>query len=367
MATTTTADRAAFRTALRAFLAQHSNQHAVRRLIGTPTHHDPVVWAQLVDQLGIAGLIVPEELGGQDLSFAELAIALEESGRSLLSGPFLGSAVLSTVALLSVGDRGAVASLLRELAEGETVAALAVDDLDTAVVRAVPEGSAWRLSGTKTRVFDAQIADQLLVVADTSGTPTLFVVPASCEEVLVTTLDGMDLSRPLTRVEFAGASAQLLDADFAPGLDRTLDLAAIAVSAELVGVAERSLEIAVQYAKDRIQFGRTIGNFQAIKHLLADSLALVEQMRAAVEMASADAGAATPEQLRDLASVVKAYCSDAASTVAENLIQVLGGIGYTWEHPAHLYLRRAKTLGALFGDAAAHRDRLAADLGLIPA
>ena len=363
MTTTTVAEREDLRAAIRGFLADRLPESTVRELIDTETGVDARSWTQLAGELGLAGLLVPEQHGGQGLSTVELGIALQESGRALLGAPFLGSAVLATWALVVSGDDAAATGLLPGLADGSTVAALGIDDDPQSPVRAVPDGDGWRLTGAKRHVVDVAAADTFLVTAEVDGGVGLFVLPAAGDGVDVEQTASLDLTRRLGRVRLADVPAQRVGTEFTAGLASVRELGAFACAAEQAGIAGRCLEIAVEYARTREQFGKPIGSFQAIKHQLAEHLARVEQMRAAVTAAAAEL-AASPGSAREIVSVVKAYCGDAGTTVAEGLIDTLGGIGFTWEHVAHLYLRRMKTLAYLFGSPSEHRARLAADLGL---
>jgi alkylation response protein AidB-like acyl-CoA dehydrogenase len=362
MTTTTVSEREDLRAAIRGFLADRLPESTVRELIDTETGVDPRSWTQLAGELGLAGLLVPEEHGGQGLSTVELGIALQESGRALLGGPFLGSAVLATRALVASGDDAVAKGLFPGLADGSTIGALGIDDDPQAPVRAVPAGDGWRLTGAKLHVVDVAAADTLLVTAEVDGELGLFVLPASGAGVTVEQTASLDLTRRLGVVRLADAPAQRCGTDFTAGLESVRELGAFACAAEQAGIAGRCLEIAVEYARTREQFGKPIGSFQAIKHQLAEHLARVEQMRAAVNAAAVELAAGG--SAREIVSVVKAYCGDAGTAVAEGLIDTLGGIGFTWEHVAHLYLRRMKTLAYLFGSPSEHRARLAAELGL---
>jgi alkylation response protein AidB-like acyl-CoA dehydrogenase len=369
---TTAADREQFRKGIRSFLEQRSAEAEVRRLIEDPLGYDPSVWAQLSDQLGLPGVLIAEADGGQGLSYVELALALEESGRTLLSAPLLSSSALATAALLIV-EAPDTGDVLGKLASGSLIATVAIDDVAGAPVQAAEhaagEAGGWQLTGAKTRVLDGQLAGLFLVTASHGSGTGLFAVSADATGLTRTELKVLDLTRRQSRLDFDGTPARLIAADFGAGLRRFESIAAILVSAEILGAAARALEIAVEYAQTREQFGAKIGSFQAIKHLLADQLASVEQMRAAVTsgVRTASSDTATDADLTEVASVVKAYCSEFGPVVVESLIQVLGGIGYTWEHPAHLYLRRVRTLGVLYGDAAQHRRQLAVLFGLISA
>jgi alkylation response protein AidB-like acyl-CoA dehydrogenase len=363
---TTAEERQQFRDTVRGFLDRHSPEAEVRRLIDDPVGFDREMWQQLTEGLGLSALLVPESVGGHGLSVVEMAVVLEETGRSLVCAPIFGSAAVATAALLQCADQTAVRPVLQRLAAGTALAALAVDDASGRSTGARDTAEGWRLTGARTHVLDAHIADVLLVPVAIEGKVLLFAVDARAEGVTARPLSVLDRTRRQFRVDLADAPAQLLDGDFGQGLGASLDIAAIMACAELLGVASRCLELGVQYALNREQFGRRIGSFQAIKHLLADCLSAVEQMRAAVGAAAEVASSGgDPADLDEIASVVKSYCSEAAPRVAETLIQVLGGIGFTWEHPAHLYLRRAKSLEVMFGNAAEHRSRLARELGLV--
>ncbi|KIF66827.1 hypothetical protein HY68_33715 [Streptomyces sp. AcH 505] len=367
MQTTTPDEREEFRGVVRGFLDQWSTEAEVRRLAADPAGHDPEVWRKLTGELGLGAVLVPESAGGQGLSPAEMAVVLEETGRALLCAPVLTSAAVATATLLQVPDGALSGPILAALASG-AVATLASDDVPGHTATAAESASGWRLNGAKTRVPDAHIAGRLLVPVTTGSTIRLFAVDTTETAPGITPLAVLDTTRKQFRVDFADTPAQLLAEDFGPGLRAALDTAAIMACAELLGAADKCLELAVAYALDREQFGKPIGSFQAVKHLLADCLAAVEQMRAAVGAAAALAGTGSdPAELAELASVVKSYCSDAAPKVAETLIQVLGGIGFTWEHPAHLYLRRIKSLEVMYGSATEHRTRLARALDLVTA
>jgi alkylation response protein AidB-like acyl-CoA dehydrogenase len=365
MAQTATADDAEFRGAVRGFLAKTSPESQVRRLIDDDLGYDPAVWRRLAAELGIQGLLIPEVYGGQELTAGELVVVLEETGRALLCAPLLASAVLATQALLEAADDAAAKRYLPPLADGSTIATLALDDMAGTRTTAVEADGGWLLDGAKTRVSDAQAADLLLVVADAGGEAGLFALPTDAPGLELTRLDTLDLTRRQYAARLRRTPASRVGGRYDAAAGRLAAFGAIAAAAEQVGVAARTLEIAVDYARTREQFGRPIGSFQAVKHLCAEMFVLAECARAAVTDA-ATATVETPEQWLQAAAVAKVYCSMAATTNAENLIQILGGIGYTWEHVAHLYLRRAKTLEFLFGDPATQRATLALHLGLTP-
>jgi alkylation response protein AidB-like acyl-CoA dehydrogenase len=366
------AERDELHDAVRSFFDRTHSEAQTRTLIEGDLGYDPAVWSRLGNELALPGVLIPESLGGQGFSPAEAVLGLEEAGRTLSGLPLLSSSVLATWALLQADDVLAAGGLLAELAAGRTIAAIGLDaarDNPPIALPGVGESEGWTLDGVVTNVIGGHLADTVLVVALVYGhgegevSTGLFAVSAGTPGLEVEVLPGLDLTRPLARITMSSVPARRIGTDFADAAASTRNFAAIAACAELLGIAERCLELGVEYAKTREQFGQLIGSFQAVKHLLADALANVEQMRGAVATAAA-AITETPEELDELASVVKAFCSDAGPRTAETLIQVLGGIGFTWEHVAHLYLRRAKTLEFLFGDAAFHRDRLARRLGL---
>jgi len=367
-----TAEQRELREAVRRFLAERAPLARVRELMETTDGTDPDVWRQAGTQLGLAGIAVPEEYGGAGFSFAEQAIVLEELGAALFTGPYLASAVLAATALLAGDDTEAKKDLLPGIAAGETIATLAVteDDgsWDPASIRlAATQNRGWHLDGHKSFVLDGHSADLILAVAatETDGKLSLFAVNADAVGLTRRALPTLDQTRKLARLAFDGTPARLVgEAGTARAvLDRTFDVAAIALAAEQLGGAQRALDMAVAYAKVRHQFGRPIGSFQAIKHRCADLLLEVESLRSAVGYAAAAVAAGSTE-VPVLAPLLKAYASEVYSHVAGENIQIHGGIGFTWEHDAHLYLKRAKASELFLGDGAYHRELLAARIGL---
>ncbi|MBL7495055.1 acyl-CoA dehydrogenase family protein [Frankia sp. CNm7] len=367
-----TEERRELRRAVRAFLDAASPETEVRRLMETPAGYDPEVWSRLAGELGLVGLVIPEELGGAGASFVELAVVVEEMGRRLLCAPYLSTAVMAAAALLRSGDAAAQKAWLPGIAAGETLATLALAedagrwDAAGVTTTARPAGDGWTLTGAKSYVLDGHTADLLLVAARTDEGVSLFAVPAGAQGLVRAPLRTLDQTRRLARVELAGVPATLVGADGAgwPVVEHVLDLAAVALAAEQAGGAAVALDMAVQYAKDRVQFGRPIGSFQAIKHRCADMLLEVESARSAAHYAAWCAAVGDEAELAKAAAIAKAYCSDAYLRVAADTIQVHGGIGFTWEHPAHLYFKRAKADALLFGAPAAWRGRLADRIGL---
>jgi alkylation response protein AidB-like acyl-CoA dehydrogenase len=366
-----TAEQEELRASVRRFLADRVPITAVRELMESADGGDPAVWATAGQQLGLQGLAIPEEYGGSGFSFAEQAIVLEELGASLYGGPYLASAVLAANALLHSGDEAAKQAYLPGIASGELIATLAFTEDDgsweASATRLTAASSAggWALSGHKSFVLDGHTAGLILVVGRTDAGLSLFAVQSDADGLGRTALPTLDQTRKLARLEFDAVPAALVGADGAAEavLASTLDIAAVAQAAEQLGGAQRALDMAVEYAKVRHQFGRPIGSFQAIKHRCADLLLEVESLRSAVQYAAA-AVAEDSAEVPVVAALVKAYASDVYFHVAAENIQIHGGIGFTWEHDAHLYFKRAKASELFLGDATLHRERLAARIGL---
>ncbi|MGH3250830.1 MAG: acyl-CoA dehydrogenase family protein [Trebonia sp.] len=366
-----TAEQDELRDSVRRFLTDRAPLPRVRELMETDDGIDRAVWEQAGAQLGLLGLAIPEEYGGSGFTFAEQAIVLEELGAALYGGPYLASGVLAATALLASPDDGARRDLLPGIASGETIATLAFteDDgsWDPAAVRltATATGDGWRLDGHKSFVLDGASAGLILVLAVADGAPSLFAVEAGAAGLAPAVLPTLDQTRKLARLEFDGVAGRLIGSPGAAAavMDRVLDVAAIALAAEQLGGAQRALDMAVDYSKVRHQFGRPIGSFQALKHRMADLLLEVESLRSAVNYAAAAVSDGS-EEVPVVASLLKAYASETYFHVAAENIQIHGGIGFTWEHDAHLYLKRAKSSELFLGDATYHRDRLADRINL---
>ncbi len=359
------------RRAVRRFLEDKSPSSEVRRLMETTDGYDPAVWAQMANQLGLQSLTIPEEHGGAGFGYIELVVVLEEMGRALLCAPYFSTVALATNALLASGDTAAQAGYLPGIASGETMATLAYTedsgrwDLDGITLEASPGEDGWTLSGVKSYVLDGHTASLVLVAARTGGGVSLFAVAGDAPGLQATPLATMDQTRKQARLEFSAVPARLVGAEGAAGpvLRKTLDLAAVALAAEQVGGAQRVLEMSVDYAKTRVQFGRPIGSFQAIKHKCADMLLEVESAKSAAYYA-AWAAAEDNDELPVTACLAKAYCSEAYFHAAAENIQIHGGIGFTWEHDAHLYFKRAKSSELILGDPTYHRELLAQRIGI---
>jgi alkylation response protein AidB-like acyl-CoA dehydrogenase len=374
MALIATDEQDALRDVMRAFLEKYSSESAVRVAMDGATGHDATAWRTAAEQIGIQALTIPEAMGGGGYGFEELAVVMEEAGRTLFPAPLLSTAVLATGVLVGVGDSTAREYLAR-IATGELIATVAVSEArlhwDPTDITTIAERSGvagWVLSGTKPYVLDGAQAGLILVAARTAAGVSLFAVQAGTEGtegLSVDPLEAMDQTRRLATMSLHRTPATLLGDDgsgwetLCPVYDRAL----AALACEQVGGAQAVLEMTVEYLNVRHQFGRPIGSFQAIKHRCADLLVEVESARSAAAYAST-AVAAGADDASLAASIAKVYCSQAFYHVAAESIQMHGGIGFTWEHPAHLYFKRAKSSEALFGWPAHHRDRIAALIGL---
>lgn len=360
-----TDEHEAFRASVRGFLADQCPLADVRRLMDSEQGYAPAVWAALADQLGIQGLVVPEEHGGSGYGFVELAVALEETGRALLPAPLLGT-VLAAMAIMCSADTEAAKRYLPGIASGETTAALAIADdsarwppADDAVVCS-SGGDGLVLDGHRSYVVDGLAASVIVTAAHSAAGVQLYVVDA--QRTTRTALPVMDQTRRLARVEFAGTPAVGLEGSDAATLSDVLDLARLALAAEQLGAARRCLELTVDYAKTRRQFGRPIGSFQAIKHQLADVALDVENATSAVRYAAVCVAAKAPD-LPTVSPLTGAHCSQTFTRAAGAMLQLHGGIGFTWEHDTHLFLKRAKSSELLLGSPTYLRELLAQRAG----
>ena len=359
------------RRTVRAFLDQKSPETEVRRLMDTTDGYDTAVWKQMGEQMGLQGLIVPEEFGGSGFTYVELGVVLEEMGRSLLCAPFFSTVALAANALIHSGDDAAKKTHLPGIASGETIATVAFTEpsgkWDEAGITlpAKKSGDSWTLTGAKSFVLDGHTASLIIVAARTGKGVSLFAVDGQAKGLTRTALSTMDQTRKQAKLEFTATPATLIGVEGKGWdvLNRVLDLAAVALAAEQVGGAQKVLDMAVEYAKVRVQFGRPIGSFQAIKHKCADMLLEVESAKSAAYYAMWCA-AELNDELPSVASLAKAYCSEAYFHATAENIQIHGGIGFTWEHPAHLYFKRAKSSELLFGDPSYHRELLAQRIGI---
>ncbi|MFI8091684.1 acyl-CoA dehydrogenase family protein [Streptomyces sp. NPDC086080] len=338
----------ALRAAVRALLADHCDAAGVIARTESDAPHDIKLWKALTDGMGLAGLLVPEELDGQGATHREAAVVLEELGRAVAPVPYLTSAVVATEALLACGAD----DLLTGLASATEIGALAVGlhTAPDAAFRTVRlENGA--LHGELTGIADAAVADVLLVPADDGG---LYAIAAA--HATITPQVSLDLTRPLAAVTLDGAPGRRLG-DAEPAVRRALRAGAGLLASEQLGLADWTLTETVRYLKERKQFNRPVGGFQALKHRLAQLWLDVAGLRAAARNA---ADALTAGADADIAvTVAQAYAAPVAVRAAEEALQLHGGIGMTWEHPVHLYLKRAKADSIAYGTAGAHREALA--------
>ena len=366
-----TEEQEELRKTVRAFLDAKSPETAVRTQMETDTGFDTAVWEQMGSQMGLMGLHIPEEFGGMGFSYVELGVVLEEMGRALLCAPYFSTVVLAANALLQSDDDAAKKKYLPGIASGETIATLASTEpsgkWDEAGITMTASGSGGKftLDGTKMFVIDGHTASLIIVAARSKKGVSLFAVDGDAKGLVRTALNTMDQTRKQAKLEFKGVEAELIGTEGKGWevLSRVFDLAAVALAAEQVGGAQKVLDMAVEYAKVRVQFGRPIGSFQAIKHKCADMLLEVESARSAAYYAMWCASQLNDE-LPSVASLAKSYCSEAYFHAAAENIQIHGGIGFTWEHPAHLYFKRAKSSELLYGDPTYHRELLAQRIGI---
>ncbi|ORV49058.1 hypothetical protein AWC05_02475 [Mycobacterium florentinum] len=339
------AEQEQLRSTLRRFLDKESSPLRVFEHI--EAGFDRKIWATLTEQIGLTAILIPQHYGGMGGTPTDLAVVFEEAGAALLCAPYFSTIVQGTNALLLSGDDAACADYLPGIAGGRTVVTLACDpaagDPLQAAAIATQRAGAWRVSGARLVAFDAMEADLLLVIAAHDGAPSLFAIEASALGLHRQALHTLDLTRRQGKIELRDVPARLVGE---PGtgralLSRLIDLAACAQAAEQVGGAARCLADAVAYSKQRFQFGRPIASFQAVKHICADLLIDLEFGRSAAEYA-AWAAQEEPGQLPQAAAMARIWCSRMFVRVAEETLQLYGGLGVTWEHHAHLYLRRAK-------------------------
>lgn len=362
------------RSAVRAFLEEVSPPSEVRRVMESTDGFDRTVWKRLSSDLGLQGMQVPARYGGRGRSYRDVLVAFEETGRALLCAPLLSTVALAVNTVVASGDEQLKSELLPQIASGDTVATVAFTedngrwDDGGVTTTAARRGDNWFLNGQKSFVLDGQSADVFIVAARMGDGISLFEVDAEAVGLTRRALPTMDQTRRLARIELAGTRARLVGRKGGgwDALSRALDLTVIALAAEQVGGAQRCLEMAVEHAKRREQFGRAIGGFQAVKHLCADMLVALESARSAVAYASGVAAASDgpATELPMAAALAKASCSEAYLSIAEANVQIHGATGCTWDHDAHLYLKRAKSSELLFGDAMFFRSRLAGYLGV---
>lgn len=352
------------RESVRAFLTDVASDNSVRRDMETDRGWSPEVWSRLCKELELPTLAVPETHGGSGAGLVELGVVLGEAGRSLLCAPLL-STCLAIQALLRTSPDGHVA----ELAAGRCTGTLAFrepgSDWGAAPqTRATVSVNGWRITGTKNWVLDGNTAELLVVSASTAAGTSLFLVESGHGGVKTVAKETIDPTRRVAAVTFDAAPATLLEGDGAALIPSILETATILLAAEQVGVAERCLGMATEYVCQRTQFGRPVGSFQAVKHKLASVLLEVEAARAAALYAAYAADRCLHDERGEAAAIAGVTCSEAALLAASENVQLHGGIGMTWEHPAHLFLKRATVSRMLLRTPQIRLEHLATMAGL---
>lgn len=354
---------------VRQLVAESSGSEDVRRAMDSESGYDPELWAQL-GEMGLVGLVVPEEWGGAGAGHRERAVVLEELGKGVVPSPYLASAVQATDALLAIGDEDASRQYLPDMAQGNLIATIAVAEAEDAwpttggATVASVDGDSWRLSGRKTRVLSGDVAGLFLVYASTEQGPAWFAVDRQAPGLTSRPQTSLDPTRRFVRLDLDQAPARRLEANHArQALGLVRDLSTVAIAAEQVGGHERALSMTVEYAKVRVQFGRLIGSYQAVKHGLVDAYCDLELAQSLVRYASWAADEAT-EELPAAAAAAGVFVGKAYFEAAGAAIQYHGGIGFTWEHDAHLYFKRAKSTQLLNGSSAEQESRLADALAI---
>jgi alkylation response protein AidB-like acyl-CoA dehydrogenase len=365
------------RDAAKRFLADNCPTTFVRKMMAHDTAHDEGFWKKLVG-LGWPALLIPEQYGGQGGSFLDMTVVIEEAGKALLPGPFFTSALLAAPIALEGGDEELKKNILPRMAKGEFIGTVAIAeaagrfDAGGVEMRAQKKGTNYVLTGEKFFVPDAHVANGMAVAVRTeaSSNPeqgiSILLVPNNAKGLTVTQLKTVDMTRRLCHVKFDNvsvASTNLLGKENQgwPILRRTLDIATAALAAEMVGTAQKALDLSVDYAKTRVQFGKPIGSFQAVKHKCVDMMVAVENARSLTYYACWTVDERVPEAATAV-PMAKAYASDMAKNVTSEAIQVHGGIGFTWEHDMHLFHRRALAGEANLGNAPIHRETVARSL-----
>ncbi len=365
------------RDAAKRFLADNCPTTFVRKMMAHPTAHDQDFWKKIVG-LGWPALLIPEQYGGQGGTFLDMTVVIEEAGKALIPGPFFTEALLAVPLTVEGGSEELKNNILPRMAKGEFIGTLALAeasgrfDAGGIEMKAQKKGSEYVITGEKLFVPDAHVANGMAVAVRTGSGPnpeegvTILLVATDAKGVTITQLKTVDMTRRLCHVKFDNvtvAAANILGKQNQgwPILRRTLDIATAALSAEMVGTAQKALDMSVEYAKTRVQFGKPIGSFQAVKHKCVDMMVAVENARSLTYYACWTVNERVPEASTAV-PMAKAYASDMAKNVTSEAIQVHGGIGFTWEHDMHLYHRRALAGEANFGNAPIHRETVARSL-----
>lgn len=367
------------RSIARSFLEEASGPEQIRSAMESPLGYDEGTWKQIATELAWPCIHIPEAYGGLGLGQVDLAILLEACGEALLCAPFYSTVGLAANAILEIGTEQQKTRLLPEIAEGLTTATLAhaekAGSWDPADIEstATPDGDGYLLNGHKHWVVDGHSSQLVLIVARSPGSQgeeglSVFTVSGEAAGMTRQAIVTMDQTRRMAEIELTNVRVEAEAClgpvgEAGPGLRRTLDLAAIALAAEQVGGAQRCLDMAVAYAKERVQFGRPIGSFQSIKHKCADMMLAVETARSALYYAACIASDSS-DDLSTNASLAKAWCSEAYFQCASDNIQIHGGVGFTWEYDPHLHFKRARAGESWLGDPNYHRERVAKAIGL---
>lgn len=358
MQTMYTEEQEQLREVVSRFLQAKSTAVDVRRLMASSEGYDVAVWQQLCGEVGLAGTHIPEEYGGVGFGPVELGIVAEEMGRHLYCGPFFASSVMAGYALLNGATEACKSAILPDIASGAQIATLVLDNLNNPgeVGSALKATKEHVVSGIASIVVDAHIADLLIVVASTPDGLGLYLVNAGSQGLSITPQEALDPTRKLSRVSFAEVRAERIGWLTEELLNRTWDQICSVLAHEMIGGAQQLFESTLEYTKVRVQFGRPIGSFQALKHRCADLLMELEFAKAAIHHAAFCLAASDGEPYA--ASMAKAMASDTYMETARAGVQLRGGIGFTWEEDTHLWYKRAKSSEVFMGSAHMHRERM---------
>lgn len=375
-----TEEQKMIRDTAQAFLAEVSSSNAIRSAMDTEQGFDPQIWQRICEEMYWQAIHIPEEYGGMGLGYVDLVVMLEQMGRYLLCSPFFSTVCLASNALIVAGTDEQKQQYLTQICEGSLTATLAYTSKngqwDATGVQGIvtAQGDDYVLNGTYRYVLDGHTAQLLIVAARSEGSEgeqgiSLFAIDSDTLGVKRTWLPTMDQTRKQAEIVFDNvrvSSSQLMgeENNAWPQLNKVLQLAAIAIAAEQVGGSQQVLDLTVEYTKERVQFGRPIAGFQAVKHQAADMMLRTEVARSAVYYAACVAeealsGGLLADELGEAASVAKSYCSEGYFKNAGDALQLHGGVGFTWEYDVHLYFKRAKSSELFLGDAAYHREHVA--------
>lgn len=366
-----TPDQQMIREEAQRFLREKSSSEAVRRVIDTGASHDPQLWAGISRELGWCAMAIPEEFGGLGLGATEVAILMELTGARLACVPFWSTVCLAAPLLQSAGSEAAKTKYLGAIAAGEMAATVAYADLSvadpaaTVAVKATRTGGGYRLDGKVAQVIDVEVADVVLVPVELEdGTTALFALSRDAGQT-VTPLKVLDGTRPIAALELAlevSAESRVDDRGVsADQFQQALAFANLGLAAEQLGAAQSVLDVTLAYIAERVQFGRTIASFQAIKHRCSELVVDIAEARSLVFGAAASLGEAAAESALEIAGA-RVLASDLQFRSAEEAIQLHGGVGFTWEYDPHLYFKRAQASAALLGSREAQLDRIAASV-----